>query len=201
VVESRCSEEQLIKILFLATLLAAGVAVAGPIQYTLTAPAITTGVEQTDAFSLTFTAPQILTTTTDLVALGTLSVPNPFNANYPNLVNANLFPTGVGSLAISFNGPPGVGTLIGSMLASAAFDHVGTYAVNWQIVGNSHAGDSVSGQFTITDVGATVPEPSSIALMFAGLAGLVVVSRRRGWARWSPVNSATVWMSATKFGE
>ena len=152
---------------------------ASTFQYTLDAPAITTGVQQSVVFTLSFTAPDILSSTTNLITLGTLNVPDPFNPNYPTIVNANLFPTGVGSLAISFNGPPGVGTLIGSMLGSVAFDHVGSYQVNWQIVGNSTAGDNGAGTFTIADIStAPVPEPATLMLTAGGLV-VAALARRR----------------------
>lgn len=170
------------KTYLLASLFAiATTALASPFQYTLNAPAITTGSVQGVAFTLTFTAPQILSSTTDLVALGTLSVPSSFDANYPTVVNAHLFPTGVGSLAISFNGPPGVGTVIGSMLGSVAFDQVGTYNVNWQLILSPNAGDSVSGTFTIADVApstAPAPEPSTILLTGGGLAFAALTRRQ-----------------------
>jgi hypothetical protein len=168
------------KTYLIASLFAIATAVASPFQYTLTAPAIITGTVQASAFTLSFTSPAILLTTTNLVTLGTLTVPGPFNANYPTLVNANLFPASPGSLAISFNGPPGVGTQIGSMLGSVAFDHVGTYSVNWQIVANPNAGDSVTGSFVIADVGSTTPapEPATLLLTAGGLA-IAALARRR----------------------
>jgi hypothetical protein len=171
----------ILRTVVLATLIGVATAAAGPIQYTLTAPAITTGSVLADAFSLTFTSPTILSSTTNLITLGTLSVPTPFDANFPTLVNANLFPTGVGSLAISFNGPPGSGTEIGSMLGSVAFDHTGVYSVNWQIVANPTAGDSVTGTLTITDLASIpspTPEPSTFAFATSGLALAALVRRR-----------------------
>jgi hypothetical protein len=150
--------------LLAALLLAAGATFAAPYQYSFSAPQITTGPPQeqtTNAFSFAFTSPTLLigSSPINLVTLGTLNFGSPgyFNSAYPTLASATFWPDSlpsnpVGDLSINFSN--GSNTLIGSIVGSQAFESVGIYFVNWQII-SSVAGGNVTGALTITDLGDT----------------------------------------------
>ena len=156
------------KTIWLSLCLRAGALLANPIQYSFSAPAITTGVNQTVAFSMSFTTPQILTANTSFSNLSNLAIPHSFNLNYPNGAGGTVFPSS-NNISLDFSGPGGTET--GSILGGN-FSQVGTYSVSWQIIANK-AGDAVFATLTIADLGTSTPEPSSLALMVVGLTFLV----------------------------
>jgi hypothetical protein len=165
-------------------LFVAGTALATPFQYSFSAPAITTGPVQAEAFSFSFTSLTLYTGTTPVDVTSLFGSPTSFDPANPDFFSATLFPAdpSVGDFSIDY-GVSGSDSVRGSIVGSQPFDTTGVFSVNWQILdfGQDIAGDSVEGTLTITDLGAqgSVPEPSSVVFVSTGLGLAAVLLRRR----------------------
>ncbi|MBL8236838.1 MAG: hypothetical protein JNM66_05435 [Bryobacterales bacterium] len=168
------------KLILLLAIGAVAAAMAAPFQYSLSAPAISTGPVTGDAFSLTVTLPNLLPG--NLAAMTnnpTLNIPNPINAGYPVLIDVVGQSTGI---FIRYSDQLGH-TLMGVASPGFPITQPGTYNVNWNLirtlVDTGVAGNSVTGTLTITNTGVSaVPEPSAGVLSLFGLLLLGPVALR-----------------------